>query len=57
MSLLNKCIDFAKKGEPLSILTATCSENVDGFVYVEAFKEIHVRQAITGLSAILGSKL
>jgi hypothetical protein len=43
MSLMNKSIDFASKGKPLAILSATCSENVEGFIYVEAFKEIHVR--------------
>lgn len=46
MSLINKSIDFARKGTPLSILSATCSENVEGFIYVEAFKEIHVHEAI-----------
>jgi hypothetical protein len=43
MSLMNKCIDFARKGKPLSILSATSSETVEGFIYVEAFKDIHVR--------------
>lgn len=57
MSLINKSIDFAKKGHPLAILSATCTENVEGFIYIEAFKEIHVREAIKGLSAILGNKL
>ena len=56
MSLINKSIDFAKKGKPLSILSATWSQNVEGFIYVEAFKEIHVHEAISGLSAILGGK-
>ena len=57
MSLMNKSIDFARKGKPLAILSATCSDNVEGFVYVEAFKEIHVRQAIEGLYSILGGKV
>jgi len=57
MQLMNKSIDFAKKGKHLSILSVTCTEKVEGFVYVEAFKEIHVREAITGLSNILGGKL
>jgi transcription elongation factor SPT5 len=57
MCLINKSIDFASKGTPLSILSATCSENVEGFIYVEAFKEIHVKEAIKGLSAILGGKV
>lgn len=57
MSLINKSIDFARKGNPLAILSATCNENVEGYIYIEAFKEIHVREAIKGLSAILGNKL
>lgn len=56
MSLMNKCIDFAQKGNHLAILSVTCSENVEGFIYVEAFKEIHVKEAIKGLAVILGGK-
>ena len=57
MSLINKGIIYAQKGNPLSILSVTCSENVEGFVYVEAFKETHVRAAIAGLSSVLGGKI
>lgn len=57
MSLINKSIDFARRGHPLAILSATCTDNVEGFVYIEAFKEIHVREAIKGLSAVLGGKI
>jgi transcription elongation factor SPT5 len=56
MSLMNKSIDFAKRGQHLSILSVTCTDKVEGFIYVEAFKEIHVREAIKGLSVILGGK-
>lgn len=57
MSLMNKAIHFAQKNEPLSILSVTCSDNVDGFIYVEAFKEIHVREAIAKLSCIFQGKI
>lgn len=57
MSLMNKSIDFAKKGQHLSILSVTCSENVEGYIYVEAFKEIHVKEAIKGLSVFFGGKI
>jgi transcription elongation factor SPT5 len=57
MSLINKSIDFARKGHPLAILSTTSNENVEGYIYIEAFKEIHVREAVKGLSAILGNKL
>ena len=56
LALMNKSVDFARRGQHLSILSVTCSENVEGFIYVEAFKEIHVKEAIKGLSFILGSK-
>jgi transcription elongation factor SPT5 len=49
MALLNKSIDFASKGRPLSILSATCSESTEGWIYVEAFKEIHIKQACQNL--------
>lgn len=29
MSLMNKSIDYAKKGHPLLIMSVTCSENAD----------------------------
>jgi transcription elongation factor SPT5 len=57
MCLMNKCIAMAKRGTPLSILSTTATENVEGYIYVEAFKEIHVREAIKGLSVILGGKV
>ena len=53
---MNKSIDFARRGKHLSILSVTCTEKVEGFIYVEAFKEIHVKEAIVGLSVILGGK-
>ena len=53
MSLMNKAIAFAKQNNPLSILSVSTSDNVEGYIYVEAFKEIHVREAIKGLSIIL----
>lgn len=57
MSLINKSIDFAKKGHPLGIQSATCTDNVEGYIYIEAFKDLHVREAIKGLSAVLGGNL
>lgn len=34
----------------------TCTDKVEGYIYVEAFKDIHVREAVKGLSVILGNK-
>jgi len=43
MALLNKASDFARKGKPLAILSATASDATEGWIFVEAFKEVHVR--------------
>ncbi len=52
IALLNKSIDYFKKGTPLSILSVTSSDTNEGYIYVEAFKEIGVREACQGLSFI-----
>lgn len=54
---MKKALDFALKGTPLQILSATASDNVDDYIYVEAFKEINVREAIKNLSNILQGKI
>jgi len=56
MQLMNKSIDFARRGKHLSILSVTCTDKVEGYIYVEAFKDIHVREAVKGLSVVLGNK-
>ena len=43
IALLNKCIDFKKHGKPLDILSVTCNDTTDGLIYIEAFKEVHVK--------------
>lgn len=53
VALLNKCIDFQAKGKPLSILSVTSSDTTEGYIFVEAFKETHVKQACEGLHFIL----
>lgn len=55
--LMNKSIEFAKRGQHLSILSVTCTDKVEGFVFVEAFKDIHVKEAVKGLSSVLGGKV
>lgn len=53
VALLNKSIDFQRRGQPLSILSVTSSDSTEGYIFVEAFKEIHVRQACEGLHFML----
>lgn len=43
IALLNKAVHFEKIGNPLAILSATCSDTTEGYIYVEAFREIAVR--------------
>lgn len=53
MALLNKSMDFARRGNPLSILSVTSSDSTEGYIYIEAFKEIHVKEACQHLHFIL----
>jgi transcription elongation factor SPT5 len=54
MALLNKSVDFAKRDRPLEILSATCADNVEGYIFVEAFRKNCVVEAIQGLNFCLG---
>ena len=57
IALLNKSIDFARKGRPLSILSVTSSDSTEGYIFVEAFKEIHVKEACSNLHFIFNSHI
>ena len=50
--LMNKFLFLKKQGKPLSTISATVSDKVQGHLYIEAFKEVHVRAAIKGLNLI-----
>lgn len=52
ISLMNKYLALKKKGTPISILSATISDKVQSIIYVEAYKEANVREAIKGLNLI-----
>ncbi|GAB4821977.1 hypothetical protein N2152v2_009023 [Parachlorella kessleri] len=54
--LLQKCYDLANKGQPLLIKSAFCQDHLQGYFYVEAHKEAHVKEALRGLRMIYGSK-
>jgi transcription elongation factor SPT5 len=57
ISLLQKALCKKKEGDPLSIFSATASENLKGYFYVEAYKENHVRTAIQGMRSIFKTKI
>jgi hypothetical protein len=50
MALMNKSIAFAKAGTPLEILSATFVENVENYIFIEAFRKNSVLEAISGLN-------
>ena len=47
MALMNKS---AKEGKPLAIISATYVENLENYIFVEAFKDSDVKEAIEGLN-------
>lgn len=56
LSLMKKARAMAAKGTPLEIKSVFCQDHLKGFLYIEAFKETHVREATRGLRIIRNSK-
>ncbi|KAK9811747.1 hypothetical protein WJX72_009461 [[Myrmecia] bisecta] len=54
--LLQKAVDMASKGTPLGIKSAFTQDHLKGYLYIEAYKEAHVKEAIRGLRVIRASK-
>lgn len=46
--MMNKFLEFARRGEPLNIKSVVAS-NSKGFIYVEAEREPHAKDALNGL--------
>ncbi|KHJ40729.1 Supt5 repeat protein [Trichuris suis] len=57
MQLMRKAIAYENHGEPLQITSAIVKEGLKGLIYIEAFKQSHVVQAIEGISALNSSKI
>lgn len=58
--IMNKFMSYLGKGEDLQIFSANYIEKFPGFVYIEAHKETHVREAIKdlfGFSYSRGAKI
>jgi len=55
MALLNKSVDFAQKGKPLEILSATSVDHIENYIFIEAFRKHSVSEAINGLNFFLNS--
>ncbi|KDD73411.1 hypothetical protein H632_c2203p0, partial [Helicosporidium sp. ATCC 50920] len=54
--LMQKSYDLAAKNAPLLIKSALCHDHLKGYFYVEALRESHVTEALTGLRAVFHSK-
>lgn len=49
MKLMAKFIMLATKEEPLQIKSVVAPEGVKGYIYIEAYKQAHVKTAIEGI--------
>jgi len=50
LHIMRKVIAYQYEPEPLLIRSAVAPEHVKGYIYVEAFKQSHVKAAIDGIS-------
>ena len=49
LKLMHKLLAFQHTDEPLQIRSVVVPEHVKGYIYIEAFKQTHVKQAIEGV--------
>nr|CAH8858099.1 unnamed protein product [Trichobilharzia regenti] len=52
LALMRKFIAYQFSDTPLQIKSAFAKEGLKGYIYVEAFKQTHVKQAIEGITAL-----
>ncbi|KAE9415962.1 hypothetical protein Angca_008385, partial [Angiostrongylus cantonensis] len=52
LQLMRKFLAFENTSEPLQIKSVVVKEGLKGIIYVEAFKQSHVANAINGVSAL-----
>lgn len=52
LALMRKFIAYQYSDTPLQIKSAFAKEGLKGYIYVEAFKQTHVKQAIEGINAL-----
>jgi transcription elongation factor SPT5 len=57
ISIMQKAVNCAAKGQALKIKSAFFQPSIKGFVYVEAEKEDHARAAILGLRSLFHYKM
>lgn len=49
LQIMRKFIAYANTDEPLLIKSAIAPEGIKGYIYIEAFKQTHIKHAITGI--------
>ena len=49
LSLMRKFIAFQMTDEPLQIKSVVAPEGIKGYIYIEAFKQPHVKAAINNI--------
>lgn len=49
LQLMRKFIAHSKSEDPLQIKSVVAPESIKGYIYIEAFKQTHVKQAIQGI--------
>ena len=52
IKLLRKYINMEVNGDPLQIISVVVPVGVRGCIYIEAFKQSHVKAALTGVNAL-----
>lgn len=52
MLLMRKFFTYQFTEEPLQIKSVTAKEGLKGYIYIEAFKQTHVKQAIEGVGSL-----
>ena len=50
--LMRKFIAYSRSAEPLQIKSVIAPEGVKGYIYVESYKQCHVKQLIDGVSSL-----
>lgn len=56
VQILQKSYNYAARNMPLLIKSAFAKDSLKGFVYVEAYRESHVRDALKGFRSVYHSK-
>eukprot|EP01096_Ripella_sp_DP13-Kostka_P000139 TRINITY_DN10205_c0_g1_i1.p1 TRINITY_DN10205_c0_g1~~TRINITY_DN10205_c0_g1_i1.p1 ORF type:complete len:1025 (-),score=456.25 TRINITY_DN10205_c0_g1_i1:51-2990(-) len=54
LEILRRMLERKNNGRKFNILSAVASDHVPGFVYIESERETHIREALEGLTTVIG---